>query len=366
MRIKFSYLLALGLAVGTGVWMYSGSVVVGGQADSENATPPPAERNIAAVGDPFKVQVRKLTASERSAQLEIRGRTEANARVSVHAETAAKIVSRPVSEGARVSAGDILCELDKGARKASVLQAKAALEQAQLEYDAAHKLNTKGFSAQTSVAAKKAQLDAAKAGLESAELELDYTTIRAPIDGVVESPMADIGARLGVGGACASIVNTDPLLAIGQVSEHDIASVELGMSATVNLVTGQTFPGKVTYIAPSADTNTRTFRVEIEIDNKDGEARDGITAVSLLQLKSAKAHKVSQAIMSLSDSGQVGVRTVSEDNVVRFVPVTVLGGERDGVWIGGLPDEVTVITVGQDYVSDGETVTPVLEMSEAS
>lgn len=361
MRIKFSYLLALGLAVGTGVWMYSGTVVVGGQADSENATPPPAERQLAAGEAPFKVQVRTFNATERSAVLEVRGRTEANAKVAVRAETSAQVLARPAVEGAQVNKGDVLCELDKGAREAALAQAKATLEQAELEHKAATQLNAKGFSAETNVAAKKAQLDAAKASVKTAAIELERTVIRSPISGIVQSPVADIGEHLSIGTTCATIVDSNPMKAIGQVSELDIAKVQLGMDAKVDMVTGQSFPGIVTYISPAADSETRTFRVEIEIDNSEGTARDGITAVSHLKLEGETAHKVSQAIVTLNDEGQVGVRAVTEDNVVKFMPVTVLGGDRDGIWLGGLPEELTIITVGQDYVADGEKVEPVLE-----
>ncbi len=366
MRLKFSYILATGLAVGIGVWMYSGTTVIGGQSESENAILPPAERASAADEKPFRVAVRTLEATQRNAILEVRGRTEANAKVQVRSETAAQVVARPAREGARVSKGDILCELDPGTRKANVLEAKANLAQAELDNTAASQLSTKGFTAKTRLAATQAALDAAKARLEEAELELDRTIIRAPIEGIIESPMANIGARLNVGDACATIVDTDPMTAIGQVSEVDIAKVSVGMEASVELITGQTFSGKVRYVAPAADPDTRTFRIEVEIPNPDGEARDGITALTRLPLSSELAHKLSPAILSLNDAGQVGIRAVEEDNTSRFYPVTVLGGEQDGVWVAGLPKTITVITVGQDYIKDGAPVEPVYETAEVA
>ncbi|WP_417668053.1 efflux RND transporter periplasmic adaptor subunit [Roseibium sp.] len=366
MRFKFSYILAIGLAAGIGAWMYSGTIVVGGRAESDNATPPPAERQPATTANPFRVQVRELSAIERKAALEVRGRTQANAKVEVRTETAARVIDRPAREGARVAAGDILCKLDRGTREAGVLEAKANLAQAELDHSAAEQLSNKGFTAKTRLAATQAALDAAKARLEEAELELDRTVIRAPIDGVIESPMANIGTRLNVGDTCATVVDTDPMTAIGQVSEIDIAKISLGMQAQVELITGQSFEGTVRYIAPAADADTRTFRIEVEIANEDGKARDGITTLTRLPLKSDMAHKVSPAILTLNDAGQVGLRAVEEDNTTRFYPVQVLGGDPDGVWISGLPDKVTAITVGQDYVKDGEKVEPVFETAEVA
>ncbi len=91
-----------------------------------------------------------------------------------------------------------------------------------------------------------------------------------------------------------------------------------------------------------------------------------MTAVTKLELAAEKAHKISPAILTLNDAGQVGIRAVDENNKTVFYPVKVLGGEQDGMWIGGLPDEVVAITVGQEYVSDGELVQPVFETAEVS
>ncbi|WP_299471544.1 efflux RND transporter periplasmic adaptor subunit [uncultured Roseibium sp.] len=366
MKVKLSYIMAVGLAAGIGYWMSSGTVVIGGVGDGDNAVPPPAER-VAEGGDAtFRVQVLNLTAQDRQAILEVRGRTEAEAKVAVRSETTDDVVRRPAREGAFVSAGDVLCELDAGTREARVLEAKALFAQAELDHTAATKLADKGFTAQTRAAATQAGLDAAKARVQEAEMELERTIIRSPIDGVIESPMAEIGAQLDSGGICATVVNSDPMIAIGQVSELNVGQISLGMPADVKLVTGETLSGKVRYISPSAEPDTRTFRVEVELPNPDGKARDGITAVTRLPLPVEKAHKISPAILTLSDEGVVGVRAVDDDNKTAFYPVTVLGGENDGLWVGGLPEKVTVIVVGQEYVGDGEAVEPVFETAELS
>ncbi|WP_428642575.1 efflux RND transporter periplasmic adaptor subunit [Roseibium sp.] len=366
MHVKFSYILATGLTAAIGAWMYSGTMVIGGVGDSEHATPPPALRISETTVKAFRVKVERLIAEDRRAVLEVRGRTEAEAKVAVRSETTDDVVELPAHEGEHVSAGDVLCVLDRGTREARILEAKAALAQAELDHAAATQLKNKGFGTQTRLAAVKAQLDAAKARLKEAELELEHTVIRSPIDGVIQSPLADVGAQLEQGGICATVVDADPMIAIGEVSELNIGDVSLGMQATVELVTGETFHGKVRYISPSANPDTRTFRIEVELPNPDGEARDGVTAVTLLPLASEKAHKISPAILTLNDAGQVGIRAVDENNRTVFYPVRVLGGEQDGMWIGGLPDEVVAITVGQEYVSDGELVEPVFETAEVS
>jgi multidrug efflux system membrane fusion protein len=74
-----------------------------------------------------------------------------------------------------------------------------------------------------------------------------------------------------------------------------------------------------------------------------------------------EAHKISPAILALDERGQLGVRIVDQSRRVRFVPVKIIADGPDGVWVTGLPKQVTIITVGQDYVSEGDLVNPVPE-----
>ena len=363
-KIRFSYLLAIWMTAAVAGWMATGDIIIGGRADAEGGAEPPAVRN-EADEKPFRVRVSTFEAQTRRATLEIRGRTEADAKVEVRTETSGKVAERHVIEGSRVETGDLLCRIDTGARAAKVLESEARLAQAKLDYDAATQLSSKGYATETRVAALKAALDAATAGLQEAEIELERTEVRAPIAGVVESKMAEVGSMLAAGQICATLVNADPLLTIGQVSEADISKLMPGLAAQVSLVTGETVTGTIRYISPTADPETRTFRIEIEISNPDGHLRDGVTAFASVALDSLQAHFISPGILTLNDAGEIGVRAVDGDNRVSFHPTRILGAERDGVWVGGLPERVRIITVGQDYVRDGQTVEAV-DMAAAS
>jgi len=64
-------------------------------------------------------------------------------------------------------------------------------------------------------------------------------------------------------------------------------------------------------------------------------------------------------LLTLADNGNVGVRYVDENDIVRFAEVTVIDNSEDGVWVKGLPEIVRIISVGQDYLSDGQKVEPI-------
>ena len=350
-------ILALVLAGGIAAWMMSGSLVVSGVA--EEATPrPPAERS-EADSAAFRVRVQRISAVERQKLLTMRARTRADALVEVAAETVGRIERRPVSRGTAVEVGDLLCQLDEGSRAADLARAEAEAAKALLEHEAATKLQGRGFESQTRVATTQAALDAARALVASARQELDRTSVLAPIKGVVQEPIAEVGSVLQMGQLCATIVDADPIVVTGQVTERDIAKIEPGAEAKVHLVTGETATGHVSFISRTGNPETRTFTVEIQVPNADLSLRAGVTAEADIPLDPIVAHRLSPGVLTLDDNGRVGVRTVDADNLVGFAPVEIAGQDKDGFWVTGLPQTVTVITVGQEYVTEGQTVDPV-------
>jgi multidrug efflux system membrane fusion protein len=151
------------------------------------------------------------------------------------------------------------------------------------------------------------------------------------------------------------IIAPEPFLAVGALSEAQVGQVRMGDPVTADLVTGETVQGKVRFVASKADDTTRTFRVEVELPNPDAKLRDGVSVDIHIPVRQLQAVKVSPGILVLSDNGVVGVRTVDK-GIVHFNPVQIISDGPDGMWISGLPNGASVITVGQDYVNDGEHV----------
>jgi multidrug efflux system membrane fusion protein len=123
------------------------------------------------------------------------------------------------------------------------------------------------------------------------------------------------------------------------------------------LTSGQDVRGRVTFLSRSADALTRTFRVEVTVDNDDLAISDGQTAEILVAADGQVAHLIAQSSLTLDDDGILGVRTVGEGNIARFMPVTLLRDTAQGVWVTDLPVAVDIITVGQEFVIDGVHLT---------
>jgi membrane fusion protein, multidrug efflux system len=299
----------------------------------------------------------------------LRGKTQANATISVRAETSGLVKQLHVSKGQNVEPGDLLCTLDRGTREArlaqteaSLAQADVALAQAQANLETNKTLRDKGLSAantarqfEVSLTAAQASRRAALAALDDARNDLDNTEIRAEIGGIVQDPIASVGDMLLVGGVCATVVELDPMLFVGKVAETKIALVKAGLPAIVTTVTGQVVEGRVRYVSASADSATRAFAVEVELDNANGALLDGVTAEAVVRAGATKAQFVPQSVLTLATSGTLGVQIV-ENGAASFRPVQILGDEAGGVWVAGLPPSAEIITLGQEYVRDGQLV----------
>lgn len=365
-----------------------------------------------APADAVGVVVQASRAREIDTAVILRGETEADAQVDVRSETSAVVISAPLRKGHFVEAGEVLCRLDPGTRptalaeakarlaeaqaslpaaeaakaeaEARVIEAEARLNEAQINDNAARQLSEGGFASTTRVAttlagvrSAEAGVQAARSGLESArrgiasarsgiqaaeaavaaaQTEIDRLTITAPFAGLLESDTAELGSFMQQGSLCATVMRLDPIKVVGFVPETDVDRITVGAPAGARLISGREILGSVTFLSRSADETTRTFRTEIEVANPDLSIRDGQTAEILIGAEGRIAHLLPASALTLDNLGRLGVRVVNEGGLVGFVPVTLLRDTMEGVWLGGLPDEVDVIVMGQDFVSEGVRV----------
>lgn len=335
-------------------------MALSGASSAAEAMPEPEAAVAAETLDPdiagLTVVVQRITEREIESAVVLRGRTEAARRVDVRAQTQGQVISEPRPRGAAVAAGDILCELDPGTRRASLTEAQARLAEAEINFTAATRLSEGGFAAQTRVASAEAAMRSAQAAVEAAEAELDRLRITAPFDGVLEADSAERGSFLSAGGQCATVIRLDPIRLVGFAAEAQIDRLAVDAVAGGRLPSGREVMGRVTFLARSADTATRTFRVEVTVPNPDLSIREGQSVDILVQAASESGHLVPSSALTLDDGGRLGLRLIDEEGVTRFAPVRVLRDTAQGFWVAGLPAEVDVVVVGQEFVTDGVRV----------
>jgi len=362
--MRRSVITSLLIALAVAAWVLSGRLGQDPEAGAANTSV--LETNAARQSLPVLVRTRHVVAEERGREVILHGRTEAKRSVDVKAETSGRIVEIFVRKGAVVQRGTRIARIALEDREARLAEAEGRVHQRELEFNAAQQLAERGFRSATKMAEAAAELDKALAYQTQVEIDIGNTELRAPFAGVVESRPVEVGDVLSTGSIVARIVDQDPFLVVGQVSERDVQRIGLGDPGRAELVGGQIVDGRVSFIATTANPQTRTFRVELEVSNKDRTLRDGLTSEIRIPVDRQPAHLISSAALTLNDKGALGVRIVVPEDTVRFVPVEIIDDTPAGIWIIGLPNAVDVITVGQEFVRDGDIVRTAVEEEPAS
>ena len=186
-------------------------------------------------------------------------------------------------------------------------------------------------------------------------VELNRTEVKAPFSGYIEK-IVKPGNFLERGQICATIIQLNPITFVAEVPESDINKVNEGQQVVLNLITGETIEGKLTFVSKSASSLTRTFKVEAEVENENGLIRDGITSEMIIKTSKIKAHKITPSVLMLNDKGILGIKVIRDLEIVKFLPVTILEDSEDGIWVTGIPNQIQLITQGQGFVEDDQKV----------
>jgi multidrug efflux system membrane fusion protein len=351
--MKASRITALGLVAAAALWIASGHLLPHESAESRAALQNPA----AEAPKKFRVGVVEAKLAQHSRKLVLSGRTEADKKVVIFARTNGVLQDMNVRRGSRVKKGDVLAVLAVEDRAAMVMQAKATLEQKRIELEAKRRLLATNAVSKLELDTLQAQYKVAEAAVATTEAERDRSIINAPWDGVV-TEVSEVGtaAFSFTGKEIIKMVGLDPVLALVEVSERNAARVQAGTMADVRFANGLTRQGRVRYVSPSASDNTRTYRVEVQIDNPDYLIPDGITAEVTIPLAPVEASRVPRSALIFSSAGDLGVRIVDADGKVGFVPTVITEDEQAFMWLTGVPDGARVIVQGQDFVREGIAV----------
>lgn len=195
------------------------------------------------------------------------------------------------------------------------------------------------------------QLKEARASLDATRREVRDTVVRAAVPGIVSDVFVNAGQFVPAGANIARVVDNSPLRVTVHISQRQIERVDPGGAGLVSFATGELARGRICFIAPAADSETRTFRVELRVPNEELSIPSIVSTEIRIKTGEAAAHFISPAILALNEEGVLGVKSVGDDRVVKFTPVTVLRTGKDGVWITGLPERLK-----QGFVRAGESV----------
>lgn len=314
------------------------------------------------------VRVEKIKAQQKQFFVSAQGHTFANRSVTIPAEVIGQVEKIHVKIGDLVKKGDLLITINPEDRFEKVQQAEAYLKQKQIQNRAVKALEKKSFKSELDAAQSFADLKSAEAQFAERKIIFEKTKIRAPFDGIVEAIPVDEGSIVNPmslsGSDVVTLVELSPMLVEAYISENDLTKVRQAQTATVFLNDGTKHDAKKTFLAKKADLQTRMFRMEFEIDNKDLSIADGLSVSIEIPIQNIAAQKFSPALLSINESNVLGVKVIDAASKVVFVPVEIITIENGYAWVSGLSAEVNLITVGQEFVAVGQKVKPVFVSSK--
>ena len=260
-----------------------------------------------------------------------------------------------VEVGDQVKAGQLLAEMDRS----SLVQSKTQLDNIQLEYDRQLALYEVGGTSKQLRDAQQTQLDVARTAYENLK---ENTQLISPIDGIVTARNYDNGDMYSAGTPLLTVQNIVPVKLMIHVSEGFYTQVKEGMPVTIRLdvYKDEKFTGKVSLVYPTIDAATRTFPVEIQLDNKDMRVRPGMFARVNINFGTERRVVLPDlAVVKQTGSGDRYVY-VYNDGKVDFVKVE-LGRRTDSRYevLSGVPDGARVVVAGQSRLYNGAEVTVV-------
>jgi multidrug efflux system membrane fusion protein len=272
---------------------------------------------------------------------------------------------------ARVREEDYVDRVTKA--KEGVAKARASLEKATDDFKRASDLKaTQSITApdydkaQWEFKTAQASVAQAKAKLDEAELNLRYCALRAPMDGVLLQRNIEVGSLVGPGIVGFVIADVSSVKVVFAVPDVMLQSLQLGspLSVTTASAPGVEFKGRITAIAPSANTSNRVFEVEITVPNPRNQLKVGMIAALQVPAdaptEAVPVVPLSAVVRSLSTASEYAVFVVADQGgkpvaEMRDVKLGEVSGNNVAV-TAGLQTGERVIVMGAQTVHNGEPV----------
>ena len=274
--------------------------------------------------------------------------------VMVGAEVPGKVVSINFESGANVAVGDLLVQLDVSTESAQLRAAESVADLAKINLGRARELREKGTNASSDLDAAEAQAKQAAAAADNLRAVIAKKSIRAPFTGRLGIRLVQLGQILRDGESIVTLQTVDPIYTNFALPQQFLASLKVGENVrlTTDASPGETFPGKITAIAPEIDAVTRNIRIQATFANPAAKLRSGMFGSVAVLLPSTGSSLVipSTAILHAPYGDSVFVitdgknaKTGATEKTIRqqFIRVgtargdfvTVVAGLKPGEWV---------------------------------
>lgn len=277
------------------------------------------------------------------------------------AEMAGPVRSIGLREGDRVKKGEAILRIDPERREAELARDQVEYELQQKRMERRKSLVERNLVSQQEFEDSRKTFEQAQAQLRLSKVALEKSTLRSPVDGILDRLLVDRGEYVAEGTAAAVVMQVARLRALVDVPEKDILALAVGGTALVSAApvqggSGPGIAGEIIHLSYQADPATRTYRAKIAVDNSGKVLRPGMI-VQVGFTRSELSQVIAVPLYALVDRDGGKVVFVEQDGKaqLRQVRVGPIVGNL-AVIEEGLATGERLIVKGQQLVSDGVPV----------
>lgn len=292
---------------------------------------------------------------------------EAFAEADVIAKVGGEIRELLVEEGDEVKKGQVLARLDGERLRLELNESEARLRKLQRDYERNVDLQSKGLISDGDFEKIKYEMEALEAAFNLASLELDYTQIRAPIDGVIAERFVKLGNTISEGEALFSVTSLDPLVAYLHVPEREYRHIAPGQPVGIDIdaLSGEPIAAAVSRVSPVVDPQTGTFKITVEIVDPTRRIKPGMFGrIGVIYDVHEDALQIPRSSI-IEDQGTASVFVVEEDRAVRKTIKTGYSNRGMVEVTTGLQEGEQVVTVGQASLKQDSRVSVIRQAGNA-
>ncbi len=346
-KLKTAHLTATLIIIFSLLWILSGKLKDKEIPDFNAAKPQTV----------FKVVTESSQAIEKYRELFFYGKAFAAQKVELKSEIDGKIAKIIKEDGNYLAAGEEIIALDNRQYETSFRQFKANLAEKKLTLRSTKNLARKKLASKAQLAVAQADFEKAQADLKLAEIDLKNTKIIAPFAGKIEKIYIEEGEVIKkFDTPLVQFLNDNKILIESYIPEKLIFAIDAIENVTVNFSDEIIKKAELNYIANLADPETKTYKIELAVDNIDGLIKDGMTAKVTFLTNPEVAHRIKASTLTIDEAGNIGVKHITAENLVIFSEVKIIAEEGEEIYVSGLPNSAEIITVGHSFVKIGDQV----------
>ncbi len=283
---------------------------------------------------------------------------EAEAEANVATKASGVVTKIFVEEGNYVREGQALAKLDGERLALELARTEVTLNKLKREYERNEELYKKQLISVEEYERVKSDFDAQQAAFNLAKLELDYTTVRAPISGIISQRFIKVGNTLQMNEPTFMISDFDPLLAIMHAPERELGKLKVNQEAQllVDALSGTVFGGKIKRISPIVDATTGTFKVTIEVQDESHVLKPGMFGRVQIVYDTHDATLLVPKEAVIEEDSEVSLYVIEDNQAFRKMVDRGYIDDRYVEILTGIEEGTQIITAGQGSLRDSARV----------